>query len=427
MAKSRPALLIVGLNHRSAPVEVREKLAFNGKVSDSLRRLLEGTELKEASLLSTCNRVEVMGCTDNPSATSDQIKNFLALEHQVPRPLFEAHLYEYRDKVALAHLFRVAASLDSMVVGEPQILGQLKEAYTLSAEAGTLGTVLHRCFHKAFSVAKRVRTQTLIAARAVSISSVAVELARKIFDHLTDKTVMLIGAGEIGELAARHLQAQGAGTLLITNRTFQRAVEVARELGGTAVPFESFPKYLKLADVTIGSAGGSGYLLGPEAVLEALRERKRRPMFFIDLGVPRNFDPRINSIDNSFLYDIDDLEKVLEDNREERQKEALKAEAIVEEEVESFWRWLETLEVTPTIVALREKAEAIRQKELAKTFASLKDLTPETRNAMEALTSAIVKKLLHAPIAYLKRQEERDPKALSLEAIRRLFDLDGSL
>ncbi len=424
MAKDKSTIIVVGINHRSAPVEVREKLAFNGNLDSVLHQLLETAEIKEGVLLSTCNRVEVIACTTDPQAAAKQIPEFLATEREVLRSSFEEHLYTHMDKAAVGHLFRVAASLDSMVVGEPQILGQLKDSYAISSAAGTVGTVLHRCFHKSFSVAKRVRTETQVAAKAVSVSSAAVDLARKIFDHLEDKTAMLIGAGEMSELAARHLQGHGIGSLIITNRTFERATELAREFSGTAVSFEGFPKYLKLADVVIGSVGGGDYLLGPAAVLEALHERKRRPMFFIDLGVPRNFDPGLNNIDNVFLYNIDDLEKVIEDNKEEREKEAIKAEAIVAEEVESFWKWIDTLSVTPTIVALREKAEAIRRQELEKTLSSLKDSPPQARAAMEALTTAIVNKLLHAPITYLKGHKVSDQNPLPIETLRRLFDLD---
>jgi glutamyl-tRNA reductase len=275
-------------------------------------------------------------------------------------------------------------------------------------------------------VAKRVRSETRVAAKAVSISSAAVDLARSIFDHLSDKTAMVIGAGEMGEQTVRHLQSNGIGTVLITNRTFQRAVELARQCNGTVVPFEQWHKHLRLADVVIGSAGGGDYLLVPAMVEEVLRERKRRPMFFIDLGVPRNFDPRLNDIDNVFLYDIDDLEKVIEDHKDEREREALKAEAIVAEEVEAFWSRLSGMDVTPTIVALREKAEAIRKRELEKTLAALKDLPPHTHKAIEALSTSITNKLLHPPIAYLKSssrggegQEETDAAA-----VRRIFALE---
>jgi glutamyl-tRNA reductase len=311
-------------------------------------------------------------------------------------------------------------------VGEPQILGQVKDAYTIASSLGTLGEVLHRCFHKTFAVAKRVRSETRIAARAVSVSSAAIELARKIFDRLSDKTAMVIGAGEMGEIAVRHLQNHGIGNILVTNRTFSRAVELAAEFNGTVVPFEQFHKHLRLTDIVIGSAGGNDYLLGPEAVEEALRERRRRPMFFIDLGVPRNFDPRLNDLDSVFLYDIDDLQQVIEENKDEREREATKAEAIVAEEVEAFWQWFSGLEVTPTIVALRERAEGIRQRELEKTLATLKELPPHAQKAIEGLSSAIMNKLLHPQIAYLKSmgRGSEPGEVFDLATLRRIFGLD---
>jgi glutamyl-tRNA reductase len=312
-----------------------------------------------------------------------------------------------------------------MVVGEPQILGQLKEFYTRASSIGATGAVLHRFFHKAFSVAKRVRTETGVAGRAVSVSSAAVELASKIFDHLEDKTAMLIGAGKMGELAARHLMAHGVGGMIVTNRTFDRAVEVAREFQGTPVPFERFAKYLPMADIVIGSTASTGFVLTEPVLSEALRERKYRPIFCIDLSVPRNFDPRINEMDNVYLYDIDDLGQVAEDNLEERAKEAEKAEHLVGEEVETFWRWLEQLEVVPTIVALRQKVEAIRRGELQKTLSSWKDLSDAEREALDSLTSAIVNKILHTPITRLKQKDQRT-EAFYIDATRRLFDLEGS-
>ena len=420
-------LLIVGLNHRSAPVEVREQLAFSdGTIETALRRLVDAETVREGAILSTCNRVEVVACATDLNAASEKIKTFLADQQRIARSLLEGYLYTHTGKDAVGHLFRVAASLDSLVVGEPQILGQVKDAYAASSTLGTLGGVLHRCFHKSFSVAKRVRSETRVAAKAVSVSSAAVDLARSIFEHLEDKTAMVIGAGEMGEQAVRHLQRSGIGTVLVTNRTFHRAVELARQCNGTLVPFEQLHKHLRLADVVIGSAGGSDYLLGPAVVEEALRERKRRPMFLIDLGVPRNFDPRLNDLDNVFLYDIDDLEKVIEDNKDEREREALKAEAIVAEEVETFWQWLSNMEATPTIVALREKAEAIRRREVEKTLATLKDLPPHAQKAVEALSAAITNKLLYPPIAYLKRGSRNgDPhEGADAATVRRIFGLD---
>jgi glutamyl-tRNA reductase len=427
LANRNTDLLIVGLNHHSAPVEVRERLAFsNGALDSALRRLVDFEIVREGTILSTCNRVEMMMCATDLGAAKERATAFLAEEQQVTGTLFEKHLYVHVGKDAVSHLFRVAASLDSLVVGEPQILGQVKDAYSAASNQGTLGVVLHRCFHKAFSVAKRVRSETQIAAKAVSVSSAAVDLARSIFDHLEDKTAMVIGAGEMGEHAVRHLQSHGISTVLVTNRTFSRAVELAQEFNGTVVPFEQFPKHLRLADVVIGSAGGSDYLLEPAAIAEALHERKCRPMFFIDLGVPRNFDPRINDLENVFLYDIDDLEQVIEDNRDEREREAMKAELIVAEEVETFWQGLSGLEVTPTIVALREKAEAIRQREVEKTLAALRDLPPHVQKAIEALSSSITNKLLHPPIAYLKSNSRNGdvPESLGPAVVRQIFGLD---
>jgi glutamyl-tRNA reductase len=420
-------LLLVGLNHRSAPIEVRERLAFsNGILEPTLRRLVDAETIREGAILSTCNRVEVIACTNDLDAADEKIKTLLAEEQQVARSLFERHLYKHIGKNAVSHLFRVAASLDSMVVGEPQILGQVKDAYAASSALGTLGVVLHRCFHKSFSVAKRVRSETRLAAKAVSISSAAVDLACSIFDHLEDKTAMVIGAGEIGEQTIRHLQSNGIGTVLVTNRTFHRAVELARQCNGTVVPFEQWHKHLRLADVVIGSAGGMDYLLVPTVAEEVLRERKRRPMFFIDLGVPRNFDPRLNDLDNVFLYDIDDLEKVIEDHKDEREREAVKAEAIVAEEVEAFWSWLASMEVTPMIVALREKAETIRKRELEKTLATLKDLPPHAQKAIVALSASITNKLLHPPIVYLKNSSRNgeSQESAATEVVRRIFGLD---
>ena len=427
MAKRGADLLIVGLNHRSAPVELRERLAFNnGTLEAALRSLVDAETVREGMILSTCNRVEIITSAADVPAADEKIKTFLAESRGFSRAVFEEHLYTRTGKAALSHLFRVAASLDSLVVGEPQILGQVKDAYATASEVGTLGEVLHRCFHKTFAVAKRVRNETRVAAKAVSVSSAAVELARSIFDHLQDKTAMVIGAGEIGELAVRHLQNHGIGKVLVTNRTFSHAVELAQEFNGTVVPFEQFHKHLYFADIVIGSAGGNDYLVGTTAVEEALRERKRRPMFFIDLGVPRNFDPRLNDVENIFLYDIDDLQQVIEENKDEREREALKAEAIVTEEVEAFWQWFSGLEVTPTIVALREKAETIRQRELEKTFAALKELPPQAQKAIEALSLGIINKLLHPPIAYLKRTNRNGDRdnASEVAVVRRVFGLD---
>ena len=417
-------VLIVGLNHRTATVGVREAVAFADDQIDEVNRRLCGLEgVDEAAVVCTCNRVEVVGCTRVVPGVAERIADFLRAVQSGATLDLAPHLYNYWGRDAVRHLFRVASSLDSMVVGEPQILGQLKQFYARAASVGTTGAVLHRWFHKAFSVAKRVRTETAIAGRAVSVSSAAVELAATIFDRLEDKTAMLIGAGKMGELAARHLLGTGVGGMMVTNRTFDRAVELARDFNATPVPFEHFTKYLPMADIIIGSTAATAYVLSEAMIHEALRERKGRPMFCIDLSVPRSFDPRINTIDNVYLYDIDDLGTVAEENRDERNREAEKAEHIVSEEVESFWRWLDHLDVVPTIVALREKMETIRRAEVQKTLNTLKDLDPRQRQALESMTEAIVNKILHTPITRLKQRDRRS-EAFYVDAARRLFDIE---
>ncbi|HLK09856.1 MAG TPA: glutamyl-tRNA reductase [Candidatus Binatia bacterium] len=419
-------VVLIGLNHRTAPVEVRECVAFpNGRLEPALVRLVELPGVAEGAILSTCNRVEVVACGSDPDAVAGRLPGFLAREHGLGDGAIAPHLYTHRGREAVRHLFRVAASLDSMVVGEPQILGQLKEQYALAAAAGAAGRVLHRCFHRAFSVAKRVRTETGIAAKAVSVGSAAAELARQIFDRFEDKTALLIGAGTMGELTARQLLAQGVGTLLVVNRTFERAIDLARDLGGMPVPFERLARSLPLADLVIGAASSDGFLLGAPAVVEAMRERRRRPMFLIDLAVPRAFEPQVNGLDGVYLYDVDDLEAVIADNRGARAAEAAKAEAIIEAEVDAFWRWFESLDVVPTIVALRERAEDIRQRELARHLGALGGLDARQREAVERLTSAIVNKLLHGPVSALKRHQADAGEAFYVEAARRLFRLGG--
>jgi glutamyl-tRNA reductase len=417
-------IVIVGVNHRKAPVEVREQLNFgDGLLDDALRQLITLEPVEESVILSTCNRVEVVATTTDGDLAVETLTSFLANREHVEQQLLIEHLSVYRGREAVRHLFRVAASLDSMVVGEPQILGQLKEFYGRSAVVGSVGTVLHRCFHKSFSVAKRVRTETGVATKAVSVSAAAVELASKIFDRLEDKTAMLIGAGMMSELAARHLIAHGVANMIVTNRTFDRAVELARDFRGTPVPFNDFRRYLPMADVVIGSTGAEHHVLTASIVEDALRERKYRPMFLIDMSVPRTFDPAINELENVYLYDIDDLGGVAEVNRDERSREAEKAEAIVEEEVESFGKWLAGLDAVPTIVALRRKIEAIRQAELEKTLPTLRELTPRERESLDAMTTAIVNKILHGPITHLK-QHDRRREAFYLAAARQLFDIE---
>jgi len=422
-------IVIVGLNHRSAPIEVRESVAFeNSYVRAALGRLHGYPSVREGVILSTCNRVEVVAAgSDSESAFSD-ITKFLFEQkaHRNSAPL-DDHLYTYRGADAVRHLFRVAASLDSMVVGEPQILGQLKQYYETAQQAGTVGAVLHRLFHRSFSVAKRVRTETGIGSGAVSVSSVAVDLAKRIFDRFDDKTVMLIGAGKIGALMARHLVSQGVRSLMVTNRTFERAVLLAEKIQGSPVRFEDFPRYLTIADVVIGCTGAAEVLVKAATVEKVLRERKQKAMFFIDIGDRRNFDPQINDLDNVYLYNIDDLKSVAEENLQGRSNEAEKAEEMVRVEAETFVRWMESLEQVPTITALRQRFEDIRRKELEKSLAgNLKNLSEAQRAALEDMTTAMINKLLHTPISQLKRNsgDEDEDSSLYVAALKKLFDLE---
>jgi glutamyl-tRNA reductase len=421
------SLMIVGLNHTTAPVDVREKLAFDPTgLKESVLRLVSLPAVKEGVIVSTCNRVEVVATTRSEEEALRGVREFLLSQEGLHSGVAaDRHFYTYIDGDAVRHLFRVAASLDSMVVGEPQILGQLKDSYLVARQAGAVGTVLHRLFHRSFAVAKRVRTETGIGSGSVSVSSIAVELARRIFAQLDHKTVLLIGSGKMGELVVRHLQRNGARSLMVTNRTFERAVELAAEFHGSPILFEDFPRYLRLADLVVGCTAAPHILLAAETVTEVLKERKQRAMFFIDLGIPRNFDSRINEIDNAYLYNIDDLKTVAQDNLQEREQEAFKAETLIHDEVGAFLRWLDSLEQVPIIVALREKFEEIRQRELEKSLSgSLKGMKEKERQALDDMTVAIINKILHEPVTRLKQQTEEPEEGLYAEALKKLFGLD---
>jgi glutamyl-tRNA reductase len=420
-------IFIVGLNHRSAPIEVRESVAFEkSEITEALGWLRSISAVRESVILTTCNRVEVVAAGPEIDRVMEAVTRLLDQQRSSSNNgSLSDHLYTYRGADAVRHLFRVAASLDSMVVGEPQILGQLKEHYNMAQKAGTVGAVLHRLFHRSFFVAKRVRSETGIASRAVSVSSVAVELAGRIFDRFEEKTVMLIGAGKMGDLMARHLQRCGVRNIMVTNRTFERAVELAEKIRGNPIRYDDFPRYLQLADLVIGCAGAPEVLVDAGMVEKVLRERKQAAMFFIDIGDRRNFDPGINEIDNAYIYNIDDLKSVAEENLNERSSEADKAESIVQEEVGSFLDWVSSLEQVPTITALIEKLELIRQKEITKSLSGgLKDLSERQKQAMEDMTAAMMKKILHAPIMHLKQNTDRDYELMYIAALKRLFDLE---
>jgi len=417
-------IVIIGLNHRTAPVEIRERLAFPTEaIGHALRSLLERESLKEGVILSTCNRVEICALTTRGPEGTSEAKEFMAAYHGIPLGEVNGHLYHYEKDEAVKHLFRVASSLDSMVLGEPQILGQVKDAYGYAVEFRTIGPVLDKFFTKTFSVAKRVRTETRVASSAVSVSYAAVELARKIFGDLSDKTVLLVGAGEMCELAARHLISAGVKGIMVTNRTFERAVKLAEEFGGTPIRFDEIPVHLKRADIVLSSTGAPHFILRKQEIEEVIRIRKNRPMFFIDMAVPRDIDPDANQVDNVYVYDIDDLNNVIETNLEERQREALKAEEIVVEEVHSFRRWLDAQQATPTIINLRRKYEEVKNAEVAKAMTMLGTEDPKMRKVVESLASSLLNKILHAPISSLKRDANgKNPMDL-VTVVREIFDL----
>jgi len=417
-------IVIVGLNHRTAPVEVRERLAFPADtIGHALRTLVEPRWIAEGAILSTCNRVEVCVLAEEGYRGTESVKEFLSAFHGISLRELDSYLYHQAEEEAVRHLFRVASSLDSMVLGEPQILGQVKDAYGYASEFKAIGPVLDKFFTKAFSVAKRVRTETRVANSAVSVSYAAVELARKILGDLSDKTVMLIGAGEMCELAARHLLSAGAKGLLVTNRTFERAVRLAEEFDATPVRFEELQTHLKRADIVLSSTGAPHFILRRDDIEEVIRIRRNRPMFLIDMAVPRDIDPDANQIDNVYAYDIDDLNNVIETNLEERQREAAKAEEIVNAEVATFLRWLEAQQVTPTIVSLRRKCEEIKAAEVEKALAALGAVDPKTRKVVESLASAVLNKVLHAPIASLKRDSGMRRPSEMVAVVREIFDL----
>jgi glutamyl-tRNA reductase len=417
-------LIIVGLNHKTSPVEIREKLSFPAAtLGEPLKKITNHYGLNEAVILSTCNRVEVLGITNDMEKGVWQVKRFLSDFHAIPLEQLDEHLYVHLGEDAVKHLFRVGAGLDSMVVGEPQILGQVKDSYGYAVQHNTAGVIVNKLYHKAFQVAKRIRTETKIGESAVSISFAAVELARKIFGELTGKTAMLLGAGEMAELAARHLQTNGIREILVANRTYEKAVEMVKCFNGTAIMFREFPHFLKNVDIVIASTGATSFIIKPDQIHEVMRERKNKPMFFIDISVPRNVDPLVNNIDNCYVYDVDDLQGVVVANLQERNKEAEAAEKIVIEEIEKFYRWIKSLDVVPTIIALRQSCDSIRKAELAKALPLLGDLTDKERKALESMTSAIVNKIIHHPVTHLKKESNKVEGDLYIDTIRKLFDL----
>ncbi len=416
-------ILLLGVNHKNTPLEVREKLALSSGYEEPLQALGKIEGLGEYYLLSTCNRVEILVSASDGDAVEKELAGFLFGDALSPDQ-FEKYLYCHRNEEAIHHLFMVAASLDSMIVGESQILGQLKEAYRWSAEKKCTGPILNKLLHKAFSVAKRVRSETGIGSSAVSISYAAIELAKKIFGSLDNKKVLLIGAGEMAELAAEHLVGNGAKDVVVANRTLQRALDLAKRFNGRAVGLDELFEQLEQVDIIVSSTGAPGIILHKEEVKPLMRNRRNKPLFFIDIAVPRDLDPALNDLDNVYLYDIDDLHNVVELNKAERDKEAVKASRIVDEEALKFKGWLAGLGITPTIAALREKGNRISRMELEKTLPRLKNLTPKERKSVEKMAGAIVSRLLHDPVIFLKSDNCKDQSELKVDIFRSVFDLE---
>lgn len=424
-------IVIVGLNHKTTPVESRERLTEflnqKGPVLASLKRI---TGVKETLFLTTCNRVEILFTSEEPDQTVQELMGFWADGIlRSPSELLPG-IYIYRAEEAIRHLFRVAASLDSMVIGEPQILGQIKEAYRVAVSHHTTGVILNRLLHKTFSVAKRIRTETGISSHAVSISFAAVELAKKIFQDLTGKKTLLIGAGEMAELAAEHLLNSRIQKIIVANRTLERAMDLARRWQGRAISLEEIPSALLEADIVISSTGAPEAIILYPQVKAIMKQRKQRPLFFIDIAVPRDIDPKINEIDNVFLYDIDDLQGIVTQNMAERKQESLQAERIVQEECIKFRSWLNGLEVVPTIIALRQKMQDILQMERKKAGPILEGLTSEQLKAVEMMTGSIINKVLHDPIRFLKEprhDDHTDDKDEKIDRVQKIFNLNKGM
>ena len=415
-------LVVVGLNHKTAPVEVRERLAFAPTQQEAalvalLRRAAEGV------VLSTCNRAEVYAVVQRADAGFQDLVGFLGEFHGLAKESYALHLYCKQGSEAIGHLFAVAAGLDSMICGEPQILGQIRTAYEFSATHHAVGPVLSWAFHHALKVGKQVRSDTNISRKAVSVSYAAVELARRCLGDLAGHAGLVVGAGKMGELTARTLLDNGLSSIVVTNRTYARAAELAASLGGQAAEFARLPNLVAEADVVVTSTGASGFVLTATLVKQAMQARGGRPLLLIDIAVPRDVDPLVQQLDDVSLFNIDDLQAVCAVNLEERQREVARAREIVDAEVEAFEAWWQSLEAVPTISALRQRAERIRQAELQKALGRMGDLTERQRATLEALTSAIVNKLLHQPTTRLKAQSD-GRSADRVRALRELFALD---
>jgi len=418
-------LILVGLSHKTAPIEIREKLTFPAnRQADALSRLTCRDDVLEAVIVSTCNRTEIYAVTTADSGGADAIIDFVADYHDLDRHELVRYLYISEGESVVRHLFRVVASLDSMVIGEAQILGQVKEAYDHGFENAATGRIFNKLFRQSFEVGKRVRTETAIGESAVSISYAAVELAKKVFESLDGRTILVLGAGKMSELTAKHLVSNGVKRTLVANRTYERAVELAERFDGEAIRYDDLFTRMREADIVISSTAATHYVIKREDVAANLKARGGRPLFLIDIAVPRDIDPEVNDLKGVFLYDIDDLSGVVESNLEDRMREARRAETIIDEELGEFEAWLESMEVVPTIAAIRAKAEAVRAEEMAKALRRLGGLSEKELATVEALSTSLVNKLLHGPTARLKVAAGTKEGVAYVDAARHLYGLD---
>ena len=418
-------IILIGMNHRTAPVEIREMLSIDCEDYDRpLTKIMGISQIKEGMFLSTCNRVEVLANVVDVYCATESLKAVIFSQGNLSSEKLEKYLYIYHSDEAVKHLFQVTSSIDSMVMGEPQILGQVKDAYRRSTEHNSSGVILNRLLHHAFLVAKRVRAETAIANNAVSVSFSAVELAKKIFGNLHGKTVLLVGAGEMSELAAKHLMSNGVSGIIVANRTYSRAVKLADDFHGTPIGLDLLEEKLHEVDIVISSTDAPGYIIAKEMIARALHRRENRLMFLIDIAVPRDIDPEVGMIDNVYLYNIDNLQDIVDENLNNRMREAGKAEAIIDEEVLKFSGWLKTLKVVPTIVSLREKVEKIIEGELQRSASLVRNFSEGEKENIKILISSVTNKMLHDPITGLKEESQNNSAAPYVAAIRKLFRLD---
>ena len=417
-------IILIGANHKTAPVELREKLAFSAEETlSALEHLKKDPNIREGLVFSTCNRLEILYIPETGDQI-DRVIQFIADHKKISVPEFRSALYIHEGDEAIRHMFRVAASLDSMMVGEPQILGQIKQAYKIAVKTGASGVLLNRMMHKSFSVAKRVRKETGIGDNAVSISYAAIELANKIFSDLSAKSVMLLGAGEMAELAVEHLMTHNVKNIVVANRTFKNALALAHKYNGKAVQFEEREDALVEVDIIISSTGATEYVLTRDQVKRAMKKRHHNTIFFIDIAVPRDIDPAINKISNAYVYDIDDLKNIVETNINQREQETVKARRFVEEALITFRKWLDSLAIVPTIKAINDKMTTIVDMEFEKTRSSLAHLSDQDIEAVKRMTQAIASRTIHDPILFLRNTGDHRDDSLYLNVTRQLFNLD---